>query len=309
MVPLQRSVLSVPASTWHMIEKAVESPAEVVLLDLEDSVAPAAKAASRGNVVRALRDFDWSQKIPACRVNALDTPFFYRDVIEMVEAAGAVLSLIVVPKVHRPEDVYVVDTLLSQIEASAGLEPRRIKLEAQIESAQGLINADRIAAASDRLEALIFGPGDFSASIRMPMARIGAEDWWDEQYSGHRLHYAMSRVVVAARAAGLQVIDGPVADFRDLDALRRACIMARGLGYDGKWCIHPSQIPMVNERFSPTQEEVAWAQRVIDTYEEAVSGGNGAVSVGNTMVDAASIRMAQTTLALAQQAGIQPSGS
>jgi len=307
MVRLQRSVLSVPASNWHMIENAVGSPADVVLLDLEDSVAPAAKAIGRDAVIRALREFDWGRKSPACRVNALDTPFFYRDVIEVVEAVGDILSLMVVPKVHRPEDVYVVDTLLSQIEASAGLEPGRIKVEAQIESAQGLVNVDRIAAASDRLEALIFGPGDFSASIRMPMASIGTEDWWDEQYSGHRLHYAMSRVLVAARAAGIRAIDGPVANFRDAGALRRGCITARGLGYDGKWCIHPTQLPIVNDLFSPTQEEVAWAQTVVDAYQEALNSGNGAVSVGNTMVDAASIKMAQTTLTLAQQAGIRRS--
>ncbi|MDQ2742146.1 MAG: CoA ester lyase [Chloroflexota bacterium] len=307
MVRLQRSVLSVPASSWHMIENAVGSPADVVLLDLEDSVAPAAKAAGRGAVIRALRELDWGQKPPACRVNALDTPDFYHDLIELVEAVGDVLSLLVVPKVHRPEDVYVVDTLLSQIETSAGLEPGRIKVEAQIESAQGLVNVDRIAAASDRLEALIFGPGDFSASIRMPMASIGTEDWWDEQYSGHRLHYAMSRVLVAARAAGIRAIDGPVANFRDLDALRRGCITARGLGFDGKWCIHPTQLPIVNDLFSPNLEEVAWAHTVVDAYQEALNSGNGAVSVGNTMVDAASIKMAQTTLTLAEQAGIRGS--
>jgi len=305
MVRLQRSVLSVPASTWHMIEKAVGSPADVVLLDLEDSVAPAAKAAARGAVICALREFDWGEKLPACRVNALDTPFFYHDVIEVVEAVGDVLSLLVVPKVHRPEDLYVVDTLLSQIESSAGLEPGGVKVEAQIESAAGLVNVDRIATASDRLEALIFGPGDFSASIRMPVASIGTEDWWDEQYSGHRLHYAMSRVLVAARAVGIRAIDGPVANFRDLDALRRGCITARGLGFDGKWCIHPTQLPIVNDLFSPTQEEVAWAQTVVDAYQDALSDGKGAASVGNTMVDAASIKMAQTTLTLAEQASIR----
>lgn len=307
MVRLQRSVLSVPASSWHMIEKAVGSLADVVLLDLEDSVAPAAKAEGRAAVIRGLRELDWGQKPAACRVNALDTPFFYHDLIELVETVGDVLSLIVVPKVHRPEDLYVVDTLLSQIETSAGLEPRRIKVEAQIESAAGLVNVDRIAAASDRLEALIFGPGDFSASIRMPMASIGTEDWWDEQYSGHRLHYAMSRVLVAARAAGIRAIDGPVANFRDTDALRRGCITARGLGYDGKWCIHPTQLPTVNDLFSPTQEEVAWAQTVVDAYQQALREGSGAVSVGNTMVDAASIKMARTTLTLAERAGIRGS--
>jgi len=305
MARLERSELSVPASNFSMIEKAVASDADVTFLDLEDSVAPDTKASSRKNVVRALRELDWGKKPPAYRVNGLDTPFFYRDVIDVVEAAGDMVDLIILPKIHRPEDLAVADTLLAQIEQNIGLEPGKIKVEAQIESARGLMNAARIAQASARLETLIFGPGDFSATMRMPMARIGATDWWDEQYPGHRLHYALAQVMVAARAAGLRAIDGPLADFRELEAFRRACTVARGLGYDGKWCIHPRQIPIANELFLPSREELSWARRVVDAYERATAEGKGVITVEDAMIDMASVRMAQTTLELARQAGME----
>jgi citrate lyase beta subunit len=298
-----RSILSVPASNWRMIEKAVASAADVVLLDLEDSVVREAKSSSRANVVRALRELDWDLTRRAYRVNGLDTAFFYRDVIEVVEEAGDTVDLIVVPKVERPEDIVVADTLLRQIEMSAGIETghparhRGIRIQAQIETARGLANVEAIARAASRLESLNFGPGDFAASVGMPSTSIGAMDRWDEQYPGHRFHYAMARIVVAARAAGLGAIDGPLADFRDLDAFRASCIRARGLGYDGKWCIHPAQIPIANEVFLPTEEEREWAQRVVDAYTEATAKGIGAVRLDDRMIDEASIRMAQSILA------------
>jgi len=191
---------------------------------------------------------------------------------------------------------------------NVGLEPGNIKLMAQVETAQGVINADEIASASRRLESLIFGPGDYAASTRMPAESIGSFGWWDDQYPGHRFHYAMSRVVVAARAAGIRPIDGPVANFKDLDAFRRSCVIARGLGFDGKWCIHPAQIPIANEVFSPTKPEIEWAQRVVDSYRQASGGGKGAIDLQDTMVDAASIRMAETTLEVARQAGLVSAG-
>lgn len=299
---IARSELSVPASSWKMIGKAVASEADVVLIDLEDSVPPDLKAESRGNVVRAIRELDWGEKLPAYRVNGLDTPFFYRDVIEVVEEVGDSLGMIIVPKVGKPEDLYVVDTLLTQVEAHVGARPGAIKLEAQIESAQGLANVERIAGATGRLEALNFGPGDYAASVRMPVESIGSMDWWDEQYPGHRFHYPMSRIVVAARSAGLRGIDGPLANFRDLEAFRKACVLARGLGYDGKWCIHPSQISIANEVFSPTEEELTWARKVVDAYREATAAGRGAVSIDNKMIDMASIRMAETAIRMAEHA-------
>jgi citrate lyase subunit beta/citryl-CoA lyase len=285
-----------------MIEKALDSAADVAFLDLEDAVAPDEKAAARANVIRAVRDLHWQGKPRIFRINGLDTPFFYRDLIEIVEEVGDRLDLVIVPKVDRPEDVYVAATLLAQIEANRGFT-NRIGLEVQIESAEGLINCERIATASPRVEALIFGPGDYAASIRMPVAAIGAEDEWDAVYPGHRFHDAMHRILVAGRAAGLRIVDGPYADFRDPDGLRAACLRARALGYDGKWCIHPAQIEIVNEVFSPTEREVAWATRVVEAYEASESEGRGSTAIDGRMIDAASIRMAKVTLEQARAIG------
>jgi citrate lyase subunit beta/citryl-CoA lyase len=176
------------------------------------------------------------------------------------------------------------------------LQKGKIKLEAQIESAEGLTNVDSIASATSRLETLHFGPGDFAASVSMPQTSIGVMDEWDEAYPGHRFHYAMQSIVVAARAAGLRVLDGPVADYSDEEGLRRSCLIARSLGFDGKWCIHPAQIAVVNETFSPTDREVEWAREVVAAYEEANATGSGSVSVDGQMVDAASIKLARNTL-------------
>jgi citrate lyase subunit beta/citryl-CoA lyase len=283
-----------------MVHKALASRADGVFLDLEDAVAPKNKPGARGDVARALKELDWQGRKTLYRLNALDTPYFYRDLIEVVEEAGDALDAVMVPKVQRQEDLYTVHTLLSQLELAAGLEPAKIQLEAQIESAEGLTNIDAIARATNRLQALHFGPGDFAASLRMPQTSIGTMDEWDEVYPGHRFHYAMQRIVVTARAAGLRAVDGPVADYRDEEGLRKASLLARTLGFDGKWCIHPAQIEVVNEVFSPTEGEVEWARKVIAAYEEANRAGSGAVSVDGQMVDAASIRMARNTLGIAK---------
>ena len=282
-----------------MAEKALVSAADAVFLDLEDAVVPDEKADARGKIVRALKELDWRNRLTLYRANALDTPYFYRDVIEIVEGAGERLDALMVPKIQRPEDLHVVATLLYQIELSVGLEPGGIKIEAQLESAEGLVNVDGIARATQRLTALHFGPGDYAASVRMPQRSVGTMDEWDEVYPGHRFHYAMHRIVVAARAAGLRAVDGPVADHRDEEGLRESCLVARSLGFDGKWCIHPAQIETVNDVFSPTEEEVEWARKVVQAYEEANAAGRGAISVGGQMIDAASVRMARNTLDLA----------
>ena len=301
---VSRSVLAVPASNLEMAGKALASAADSVFLDLEDAVAPGEKAGARKKIVQALQEFDWRGRPTLYRANALDTPYFYRDLIEVVEEAGDELDAIMLPKVQRPEDLHVAATLLTQIELSVGLEPGKVKVEGQIESAAGLVNVDGIARATERLTALHFGSGDFAASLRMPNRNIGVMDEWDEAYPGHRFHYAMHRIVVAARAAGLRAIDGPVADYRDEEGLRESCLIARSLGFDGKWCIHPAQIEVVNEVFSPTEKEIEWAKKVVDAYEEASAAGRGAISVDGQMVDAASIKMARNTLDLAQGAGI-----
>lgn len=291
-----RSLLAVPATQRKMVEKALASEADGVFLDLEDAVAPDSKPDARKDVIYALGEMGWGGKPAIYRANALDTPYFYRDLIEVVEEAGAHLDAILIPKAQRPEDLYVVHTFLTQLEVATGLEPGGIKIEAQIESAEGLTNIDDIARATDRLEALHFGPGDFAASLRMPQTSIGTMDEWDEVYPGHRFHYVMQRIVVAARAAGLRAVDGPVADYRDEEGLRKSCLLARSLGFDGKWCIHPAQIGVVNEVFSPTQREIEWAEKVVAAYEEANEAGSGAISIDGQMVDAASIKMARTTL-------------
>jgi citrate lyase subunit beta/citryl-CoA lyase len=280
-----------------MIEKAVASEADITFLDLEDAVAPDQKAPSRENVVRALQELDWGDKPPAYRVNGVDTPYFYRDLIHVVEGAGYRLRLIIVPKIGRPEDLTAVDIVLRGIEQAMGLELGAIGLEAQIESASGLVQVEAIASASRRVEALNFGPGDFSSDVRMPMTSIGGRDRWDKQYPGHRYHYPMSRLAVAARATGIRAIDGPLADYRDLDGFRKSCMIARSLGYDGKWCIHPSQIPIANEVFSPTEEEITWARRVLEAYKRAAAEGRGAISLDGKMIDGASIRLAEMTIA------------
>jgi citrate lyase subunit beta/citryl-CoA lyase len=295
-VRASRSLLAVPASNLEMAGKALASAADSVFLDLEDAVAPDEKAGARKEVVRALMELDWQTRPTLYRANALDTPYFYRDLIEVVERAGDRLDKVLIPKVQRPEDLHVAATLLSQIELAVGLESGKVRIEGQIESAEGLVNIDGIARATDRLEALHFGPGDFAASLRMPYRSIGAMDEWDETYPGHRFHHAMQRIVVAARAAGLRAVDGPLADYRDEEGLRQSCLIARSLGFDGKWCIHPAQIEAVNEIFSPTEREIEWAKKVVRAYEGASAAGTGAVSVDGQMIDAASIKLARNTL-------------
>ena len=294
----ERSVLATPGSDPRMIAKALATDADVVMIDLEDAVAPDAKAGARAAVISALRDGDWRGRPRTFRMNALDTPWFVRDLVEIVEGAGDFLDLIVVPKVGAAEDVHTVATILTALEASV-MRQGSIGLEAQIESARGLTNCEAIAAASPRLEALVFGPGDYAATVRMPLTAIGAPDHWDAAYPGHRWHYPLHRLLVAARSANLRAIDGPYADFRDLDGFRGSCLAARALGFDGKWCIHPAQVPIANEVFTPSSEEVAWAREVLEANAIAEREGRGSFALQGQMIDAASLRMAMSTLARA----------
>jgi len=294
-VRLTRSMLFVPGSRPDMIEKAARSAADAICIDLEDSVAPAEKSASRANVVRALQTLDFGSRVRMVRVNGLDTPFAYRDLIDVVEEAGDRLDLVMVPKVSSPGDVAFVETLLTQIETSRGI-PGPIGIEAQIENARGFLYAREIASASPRLEALIFGPGDFAASMRMPSSGVGEFDAHDEIYPGHRWHAAMQTIVAAARANGLRCMDGPYASYKDAAGFERTCRIARALGFDGKQCIHPSQLAAANAVFAPSEDEVAKASAVVSAYDAAVAGGQGAAGHAGQMVDAASIRMARTIL-------------
>jgi citrate lyase beta subunit len=278
-----------------MIAKALASDADLVMIDLEDAVAPDAKVAARTTVSEALREGDWQGRPRTFRMNALDTPWFVRDLVEVIEGAEGQVDLIVVPKVGRPEDVHTVATILESLEVAAKVK-HRIRLETQIESAAGLAQCEAIAVASPRIEALVFGPGDYAASVRMPLAAIGMPDRWDTDYPGHRWDYPLHRILVAARAAGVRAVDGPYADFRDHDGFRRSCLAPRALGYDGKWCIHPDQVPIANEVFSADEEELAWARQILDANAEAERQGHGSFALNGQMVDAATLRMARATL-------------
>jgi citrate lyase beta subunit len=292
---LERSMLFVPASRWAMIEKAAASAADAVCIDLEDSVAVDDKAASRANAVRAFRELDYAHRLRMLRINGLDTPFAYRDLIEVVEAAGDRLDLIMLPKAGSDRDVAFVDTLLTEIEMNCGLS-RRIGIEAQIETAEGFLAVREIGQASPRLEALIFGPGDYSASMQMPSSSIGETDEYDEIYPGHRWHAAMHAIVAAARVNGLRCLDGPYAGYKDAAGFERSCRIARSMGFDGKQCIHPGQLAAANAIFTPSSAEVARAERVVRAYEQAVAERRGAASLNGKMIDAANIRMARVVL-------------
>ncbi len=300
---LERSILIVPASSPAMIAKAAAATADAVCIDCEDAVAPDQKAAARGHAAHALNTLDFGGKLKLVRINGLDTPFAYRDVVEIVEAAGARLDLIVVPKVNGRDEVRFVDTLLTQVEAACGLA-RAIGIEALIETAAGVLNIRDVVTASPRLEALIYGSGDYAASVGMPLDAIGAFDAHDALYPGHRWHHVMGAVVNAAHAHGLRAIDGPFAPFRDGEGLEKAARIARVMGFDGKWCIHPSQPATVDAVFAPTAKEIAFAQEVVAAYAEAQAAGRGAISVQGRMVDAANLRMCGEILARARLAGL-----
>lgn len=293
----RRTELVVPAGNPRFIEKATTSAADEIILDLEDGVAPAARPQARENIVAALTRMDWGRRIRAVRVNDVRTQWFYQDLIAVVERAGAHLDVIVLPKVNRAEDVCMLDMLLGQIEMAKGLS-RRIGIEAQIETAEGMVNVERIAQASPRLEALIFGPGDYAASLGVPLLNIGGRL---PGYPGHIWHAALSRIVVAARAAGIEALDGPYGAYQDIEGLRESASLARNLGCDGKWAIHPGQIEPINAIFSPTAEEIARAQEIRDRYRSTLEAGQvGALALQGDLVDAASLRLAERVLARAQ---------
>ena len=290
MTRLIRSMLFVPGGRPPMIAKAAVSAADAVCVDLEDSVPFEQKAEARGNAIRAFRELDFGGRARLLRINALDTPFAWRDLTEVVEAAGDRIDLVMLPKANRPRDVEFVETLLSQIGAD------RIGIEAQIETASGFLYAREIAQSSPRLEALIFGPGDYSASMQMPATSIGEFDEHDALYPGHRWHAVMHTIAAAARANGLRVMDGPFAAFQNVSGLDLSARIARALGFDGKQCIHPGQLDTVNRVFSPSAEEVGHAERVVQAYELAAANGRGAVTLDGRMIDAANIRMAKVVL-------------
>ena len=302
----QRSQLAVPASNPRFIDKAAQSAADVIFLDLEDAVAPSEKVAARVNAIAALNDIDWGSKTVQVRINGLDTEYMYRDVIDIVEACPR-LDMLLIPKVGVPADVYMVDTLVTQIEMTKK-RSKRLGFDLLIETALGMSNVEAIAASSSRIEALSFGVGDYGASTRARSTYIGGNDPDygvltppDAQgqrafHSGDMWHYAMSRVLVAARAYGLRPIDGPFANFSDPQEYEAVARRAAALGYEGKWAIHPTQIEIANQVFSPSEKEIAYAKRIMEAMAEAQREGRGAVSMDGRLIDIASIKMAENLL-------------
>jgi citrate lyase subunit beta/citryl-CoA lyase len=300
IVRARRSELATPASNEWMFAKAAASGADLVFLDLEDAVAPAAREAARGKAAAALRDLDWGRSVRAIRMNGVDTRWAHGDVIEVVTGAREALDVIIVPKVRRARDVWWVDVLLTQLEAVLSLR-KRIALEVLIEETEGLQNVAEITRASDRLEAVIFGAGDFSASQG---ARVDTNFDPVVDYPGDMWHYARARIVVAARAAGIDAIDAPFPNYHDPDAYRAACDRAAAMGYVGKWAIHPGQVEPANEAFAPTPDEIAHARKVVAAYREAEATGRGATGLDGMLVDAAHLRLADNITHRAELLGL-----
>ena len=296
---VQRSELAVPGSNPKMIEKALHCDADYVFLDLEDAVAPGDKVQARKNVIEALNSLDWkgAGKTISVRINGLDTHYMYRDVVDVVEQAGSKLDTILVPKVGVPADLYTVDVLLTQMEEAKGIK-HRIGLEALIETALGMACVEQIASSSsNRLEAMHFGVADYAASNRARTVNIGG---LNPDYPGDQWHAAITRMTVACRAYGLRPIDGPFGDFKDPDGYILAAKRAAALGIEGKWAIHPSQIELANQVFSPPDAEVDKAHRILEELEKAAAEGRGAASLDGKMIDAASARMAENIVGIAK---------
>jgi citrate lyase subunit beta / citryl-CoA lyase len=301
----RRSNLAVPGSSVKMLEKAKGLAADQVFMDLEDAVAPMAKADARKNIVAALNEGGYENKIRAVRVNDWTTEWTFTDVLEIVGGAGANLDCIMLPKVQTAEQIVALDLLLTQLEKSNGFEVGRIGIEAQIENALGLINVDAIAAASPRVESIIFGPADFMASINMKSLVVGEQPPGYD--TGDAYHYILMRILMAARAFDKHAIDGPYLAIKDLEGYRRVAGRSAALGFDGKWVLHPDQIAAANEIFSPRQEDYDEAEMILDAYDYATSsagGAKGAVMLGDSMIDEASRKMALVVAAKGRAAGM-----
>ncbi len=308
---LNRSELAVPGSSPKFFEKAAQSKADVIFLDLEDAVAPDDKPQARKNIIEALNDIDWGDKVISVRVNGLDTHYMYRDVIDIIEQGGERCDLFMIPKVGTAADVYALDMLVSQCEAAVGRK-KRMGFELIIETALGMQNIHEIAAASKRNESLHFGVADYAASTKAHTTGIGGpnpmygvltdkEEGKDRDYHwGDMWHYAIARMVVAARANGLRPIDGPFGDFSDPDGYKAQAMRATVLGCEGKWAIHPSQIGLANEINTPSDAEITKARRILEEMEKAQKEGKGAVSIDGKLIDIASIKQAEVMVAKAE---------
>jgi citrate lyase subunit beta / citryl-CoA lyase len=301
----RRSCHAVPGSSERFLAKAPSLAADMFFLDLEDSVAPAEKETSRARVAAAVREQDWGDAVLAVRVNAWDTRWTYGDVIDVVSAAGDRLDVVILPKVDAAAEVVALDLLLRQVEANCGLPLGHIGIEAQIESARGLIDVEAICAASPRLEAVILGPLDLSASMGMPSQAGGM---LIPDYPGDYFHYVFVKILMAGRAHGLQVMDGPYVKVRDPEGLVEMARRTQILGYDGKWSVHPDQIAPINELYSPTQEQFDRAAAILSAYEASVEGSErkGSLMLGEEMIDEASAKMARSLVTRGRRSGLSP---
>jgi citrate lyase subunit beta/citryl-CoA lyase len=304
----RRSCLSVPGSSEKFLAKGPTIPADMTFLDLEDAVSPLEKEAARPKVVDAIKNLDWGDRVLCVRVNDWSTEWTAFDVIEVVGQAGERLDEIMLPKVQDAGQVQALDLLLTQVEKKAGLPIGHIGIEAQIETARGLINVDEICAASPRLETIILGPVDFSADMQMPSLAGGLQI---PEYPGDYFHYVFMRILMAGRANNLQVIDGPYVKVRDPEGFRDFATRTQILGYDGKWALHPDQVTILNEVFSCSQEQFDKAWDVLDAYEKATTEGDrkGAVMFGDEMIDEASRKVAKKIVMRGERAGLSRSGS
>ncbi|MDB5872054.1 MAG: malyl-CoA lyase [Ramlibacter sp.] len=303
---LQRSELAVPATSEHFFEKAARGGADVIFLDLEDAVAPSHKARGRELAIAALNDLDWGDKTMAVRVNGLDTEWGWRDIAEVAEKCPR-LDLVLLPKAGGARDIEFVETLLAGIERSTG-RAQPIGIEALVETALGLANVEEIARSSTRLEALIFGVGDFIISMQAPDRMVGAinpdyavltdsgADGKRQRHYNDQWHHAMARIATACRAYGLRPVDGPYTNFRDEEGFKASALRARALGFDGKWAIHPNQVAWANEVFTPAPEVVAWAEKVSSAMTRAAAEGRGAISIDGELIDLAHLKMTHNIL-------------
>ncbi|WP_300463957.1 CoA ester lyase [Desulfobacula sp.] len=299
-----RSNLSVPGHVKKMHGKAIDCAADVVMLDLEDSVPPDKKVTARELVVQSLRHMNWKEKTVTVRVNSLDTPFAYRDILDIAEKAGDIINAIVLPKIHHPGDVHFVSRLLDGIEMAKRFK-REIQIEASIETARGMAAVSQIAQASRRLKTLVFGVADYSNSIGAGLMSISGHGENEANlYPGHRWHYSMSKMVMAAKANNLLAIDAPYGYFKDREGLCHSASLARALGFNGKWVIHPDQIDVVNQVFSPSPEDIKRAKTILDACEAAEHNGKGAIGIEGRMVDQATLRLAKTLWAQAAYLGL-----
>jgi len=304
----RRSCLSIPGSSEKMLAKGPTIPADMKFLDMEDSVSPLEKELAREKVVKAIREQDWGDAVLCVRINAWDSPWTAYDIIEVVGGAGERLEEVMLPKVQTAAEVVATDLLLTQVEKASGLPVGHIGIEAQIETARGLINVNEICAASPRLETIILGPVDFSASMEMPDLRGGT---LIPEYPGDYFHYVFMKILMAGRANGLQVIDGPYTKVRDPEGFKEFSRRAYTLGFDGKWALHPDQVKVINEVFTPTQEQFDRAFDILDAYEKATTEGDrkGAVMFGDEMIDEASRKVAVKVVSRGERAGMRRSAN